>query len=67
MCPTYRECDDNGCVLRQPKRCKYFAQDKMCKFERCAYSHDKDVKTLEIERIENEVSALKKDVVELRK
>ena len=67
ICPTFRECDDNGCVLRHPKRCKYFAQNKICKFERCAYSHDKDGKTLEIEGIVNEVSALKKDVVKLKK
>ena len=67
MCPTYRECDDNGYVLRHPKMCKYFAQNKKCKFERCAYSHDKDGNDLEIEIIENQVSALKKEVDKLKK
>ena len=67
MCPTYKECNDNGCVLRHPKSCKYFAKNKKCIFESCAYSHDKDGNDLEIELIENQVSDLKYEVQELKK
>ena len=67
ICPTYRDCDDNGYVLRHPKSCKYFAKNKKCIFKRCAYAHDKEGNILEIEIIENQISALKYEFEELKK
>ena len=66
VCPIYRECDDNGCVKRHPKQCKYYAKNKKCIFQKCAYSHDKEGNDLEIEIIEKQVSALKHEVEELK-
>ena len=67
ICPNYREFDDNGCVNRHPNTCKYFAKNKMCRFEKCAYSHDKDGNYLIIESIKNEVATLKHEVEDMKK
>ena len=66
MCPNYRECNNNGCVKRHPKTCKYFARNSRCKFERCAYSHEKGGIELKIEIVEDEISSLKDDIKELK-
>ena len=64
MCTNYRECDNNGCVKRHPKICRYF-ENKRCKLERCAYSHEKEGFDLKIETTENHISALQ-DEIELK-
>ena len=67
VCPISRECNNNGCVLRHPNTCKYFARNKKCKFVECAYSHEKDDKDLKIEIIENTSLTFKHDIEELNK
>ena len=67
LCQNYRECDNNGCVKRHPKTCRYFARNRRCRYERCAYSHDKDGIDFKIETAENEISALRDDIKELKK
>ena len=67
ICPNYKECEDNGCVNRHPKTCKYFEKNGMCRFEKCAYSHDKEGNNLKIEILENKVSALKLEIESLTK
>ena len=67
ICLNYKECDDNGCVNRHPKPCKYFVKNGKCRFDNCAYSHDKDGNNLKIEILENHVSALKYEIEKLTK
>ena len=67
LCQNYRECDNNGCVKRHPKTCRYFARNRRCRYERCAYSHDEDGIDFKIETAENEISALRDDIKELKK
>ena len=66
VCPTYRECNDNGCVLRHPNTCKYFARYKKCKFVTCAYSHEKEEHDVKIEVIEKDNMVLKHEIEELK-
>ena len=56
VCPEFRECSERNCVRRHPKSCKYFARNQYCKFEKCAYSHDKTKSQHEIESLEKEVT-----------
>ena len=67
LCPSYRECDDNGCVLRHPNACKYFARYKKCKFVECAYSHETDENGLKIKVIEDTNIELKYQIEDLKK
>ena len=66
VCPTYRECNDNGCVLRRANPCKYFARYKKCRFVACAYSHEKEEHDLKIEVIEKDSDALKQEIEEFK-
>ena len=37
---VYKECNDNPCVSRQPKACKYFTKHQDCKCANCVYYHE---------------------------
>ena len=67
ICTNYKECDDNGCVNRHPKACKFFEKNGKCKFNNCAYSHDKEGNYLKIDILENQVAVLKCEVEKLIK
>ena len=67
ICPIYKECDDNGCIKRHPKTCKNYERNGKCRFERCAYSHEKEENNLKIEILENKVADLKLKIEDIRK
>ena len=67
LCPNYRDCDNNGCVNRHPKVCKYFDKRGKCKFENCAYLHVKEGINLKVEILEKQVAALILEIEELKK
>ena len=67
ICEENTKCDNNGCVKRHPKPCKFFARNGKCKFERCAYMHVKDENILKIEDLEGQVHVLKENVDKLTK
>ena len=67
ICHNYKECENIGCVNHRPKHCKYFEKNVMCRFDKCAYSHDKDGYNLKIKLLENHVSALKCEIEKLTK
>ena len=67
ICPKNQDCEDNGCIYHHPKACRYFEKNSRCKFDDCAYSHVKEGNTLKIEILENQVTALKHEIEEIKK
>ena len=67
ICPNKRECKEIMCGKRHQKICRYFAKQSKCRFERCAYSHEKDESTIKIEFLERKIVELKCDIDELKK
>ena len=67
ICSENTKCENNGCVKRHPKPCKYFTRYNKCKFDKCAYLHVKEGNIIKIEDLEKQVSALTQEMVELKK
>ena len=67
ICTDGRECKIRTCVRRHPKICKYFEKQSECRFDECAYAHEKDVKTVKIEFLESKIVELKADIIILEK
>ena len=67
ICPSFKDCDDNGCVKRHPKTCKYFEKNGKCRFEKCSYSHEKEGNNLKVVVLENQVAVLRLEIEEIRK
>ena len=65
ICPNYKYCDNNGCIKRHPKKCKYYERNGNCRFENCAYSHEKEGNNLKIEVLSNQVAVLKHEIEKL--
>ena len=55
--PKLRECVESNCVKRHPESCKYFKRGQYCRFERCAYSHDKTKSQDKINSLEKRVKS----------
>ena len=66
MCTNINKCVEKDCVMRHPKPCRFFERNN-CKFDNCAYSHQKDGRDLKIENLENQITDLKCEVKELSK
>jgi DNA repair exonuclease SbcCD ATPase subunit len=49
-------CDISNCMLRHPKKCKFYTEYKRCKFDPCAYKHIENQS--DIENIKKENQAL---------
>ena len=62
-----KECKDSSYRKRHPRVCKYFEKKNICRFDECAYAHEKDQKTVKIEFLENKIVELKCDIVMLEK
>ena len=60
ICPTHPLFQNKECEKRHPKSCRMFALFTNCKFERCAYAHDKD------NRNDSNIEELKPEVIELK-
>ena len=67
VCEENTTCDNNGCVKRHPKPCKFFARNNKCKFEKCAYMHVKNEHLLKIEVLEKRVHTLTQEIDHLKK
>ena len=67
ICPNIQNCDNEFCIKRHPKTCKYFARNNKCKFKQCAYSHEKTEYHLKVEYLEKMVGILQREVKELTK
>ena len=66
ICPKNNICNDMSCEMRHPKRCKYFEINNRCKFENCAYAHNKDENQAKIEALETKCSKLENEVKDLK-
>ena len=66
MCPKYKNCCENTCVLRHLKTCKHFFMYQDCRFKNCAYFHDKAKSMADLEKLEKDVSELKAEVHEMK-
>ena len=66
ICPKNNICNNISCEMRHPKRCKYFEINNRCKFENCAYAHNKDENQAKIEASETKCSKLENEVKDLK-
>ena len=64
--PQNNICNDIGCEMRHPKRCKYFDINNRCKFENCDYAQNKDTNQVKIEMLETKFNKLENGVKYLK-
>ena len=66
LCET-QACDILNCLLRHPKKCKFYTEYKRCKFDPCAYKHiDSDINDDMIENMRKENKALLNQLEQVR-
>ena len=59
-------CDGRTCDKRHPKLCRYFQNYGKCKFSPCSYHHGDSLENVKIQKLENVVHDLKREMDELR-
>ena len=67
VCPDIPNCNNDLCFKRHPKACKNYAKYNKCRFQQCAYSHEKNEHQSKVEKLEKEVNELTLEVEELKK
>ena len=57
-----KNCSLNQCVKRHPKKCKYYAEYKYCKFRSCAFANSQRIEHGEVNELRQDIEYMKHEI-----